>query len=126
MSQTIRSGYVKTTRDGNVIVKRAILNVAAAQTDTSLVAAVSGKIIRVLSATALTGATATNLTFSSKLGADASVAISPLFANAINGGFHLPMNEHGHLQTVAGAALTVTTGAGSTTGILISYIEVTE
>ena len=100
-------------------IKRAVLNQAASGTAQTLVAAVTGKRIRVLAAFAVAGATATNLTFNS-----ASNAISPLLANAANGGEVLPFNPAGWFQTVAGEALTVTTGAGSTTGIGVVYVEV--
>jgi hypothetical protein len=113
------SGYVVDVEGKLYEVKRAFENVAASDTDEEIVAAVSGKKIRVLAVVAVAGGTATNLTFNS-----ASAAISPLLANGTNGGEVLPYNPHGWFQTVAGEALTVTTGAGSTTGILILYIEI--
>ncbi len=112
------SGFIRTDA-GFAPVKRAIANIAASQTASSLVAAVTGKKIRVISVYALAGGTATNLTFNS-----ASVAISALLANGTNGGEVLPRNEDGWFETVAGEALTVTTGAGATTGIGVNYIEV--
>lgn len=97
-------------------------NVAASQTDSSLVAAVSNKRIRVVSVAALAGGTATNLTFNSKP-SGAGTAISCLFANAANGGFVLPeASEFGWFETNVGEGLSVTTGAGSTTGIQIVYV----
>jgi len=100
-------------------VKRAFLNLAASATQTSLVAAVTAKKIRVLSVYAVAGGTATNLTFNS-----ATTVISPLLANAANGGIALSHNPGGWFETVAGEALTVTSGAGSTTGLMVNYIEV--
>lgn len=100
--------------------KRAFLNLAAASTGSTLVAAVTSKKIRVLQVAAVAGGTATNLTFNSA----SAGAISPLFANGANSGEVLPFSPVGWFETVAGEALTVTTGAGSTTGILVSYIEV--
>ena len=100
---------------------RAFANVAASQTDSSIVAAVSGKVIRVLAVVAVAGGTATNLTFNTKP-AGAGTAISPLFANGINGGEVLPFNPSGWFETASGEGLTVTTGAGSTTGILVVYM----
>jgi hypothetical protein len=94
-------------------------NIAASQTDASVVAAVAGKKIRVLSLAFVAGGTATNATFNS-----ASTAISPLFANAANGGAILPFNPIGWFQTVAGEALTLTTGTGATTGVLVGYVLV--
>lgn len=97
-----------------------LLNQAASGTNQTLVAAVTAKKIRVLAAVFVAGGTATTLTFNSAtLG-----AISALFANAANGGATLPFNPSGWFETVAGEALTVTTGAGSTTGIQITYVEV--
>lgn len=95
---------------------RTFVNVAASQTASSVVAAVPGKVIRVLGVVFVTGGTATNATFNS-----ASSAISCLFANAANGGAVLPYAEQGWFQTSPGEALTVTTGSGSTTGIQLIY-----
>jgi hypothetical protein len=102
-----------------------VANIAASQTDSVLLAAqgASNK-IRVLQVVAVAGTSATNLTFNTK-GAGAGTAISCLFANAANGGIVLPFSPNGWFTTNANEALTVTTGAGSTTGILIKYIVVT-
>ena len=110
--------------NGTVLtVKRAFANVAASQTDSSIIAAVTSKKLRVLFVFALTGGTATNVTFNSKPGG-AGTAISPLLANAVNGGEVLPFNPFGWFETASGEGLTVTTGAGSATGILVGYVEV--
>lgn len=103
--------------------KRAFANVAASATDSNIVTAVALKSIRVVAAAFMAGGTATNLTFNSKPGG-AGTAISPLFASGVNGGAVLPYNPIGWFQTAAGEGLTVTTGAGSTTGIIVNYIEV--
>lgn len=103
-------------------VKRALANTAASQTDSAVVTAVAGKRIRVLAVAAVAGGTATDLTFNSKP-AGAGVAISCKFANGANGGEVLPFNEYGWFETSLGEGLTVTTGAGSTTGILVNYCE---
>ena len=103
-------------------VKRAFVNVAASQTDSVVVAAVAGKVLRVLSAVLVTGGTATITTFNSK-GSGAGTAISPAFALGINGVLTLARHKDGWFDTNGGEALTVTTGAGSTTGILVSYAE---
>lgn len=95
-------------------------NVAASQVDSSVVAAVSGKRVNVLAVVAVAGGTATDLTFNSK-GAGAGTAISCLLANAANGGEALPFNPKGWFTTNVGEALTVTTGAGSSTGIQVVY-----
>lgn len=106
-------------------VQRAVANVAAASTDSVLVAAVAGtnqvgKAIRVHAVIASSGAVATAITFNSK-GSGAGTAISPTFQNGINGGEVLAHCASGWFETNPGEALTVTTGAGSTTGILVLY-----
>lgn len=98
-------------------VKRAFVNAAASAT-TEVVAAVSLRKIRVIALAVVAGDTATDLTFKS-----GSTAISCLFANAANGG-ELGVNIHGWFETAAGAALNVTTDTGSTTGVLVTYVEV--
>ena len=109
------------SRDG-LVVKRAFANVAAAQTDAALVTAVAAKKIRVLGVILSgAGAGATSVTFNSKP-AGSGVAISPAFLSHAVGPV-LPYNPHGWFETVAGEGLTVTTGAGTTTGILILYVE---
>jgi hypothetical protein len=95
----------------------AFANIAASQTASSLVAAIVGKKIRVLSLAFVCGAVATNATFNSDTG-----AISALFANAANGGAVLPLNPLGWFETDEGEALTLTTGTGSTTGVQIVYV----
>lgn len=99
----------------------AFANVSAGQTDSSLVAAVTGKKIRVLSVVCVAGATATNITFNTKPGGS-GVAISMLFANGINSGFCLPFSPVGWFDTGVGEGLTVTTGAGAATGVQVVYI----
>lgn len=102
--------------------KFAFANIAASQTDAALVAAVASKKIRVLALVMVTGGTATNVTFTSKP-AGAGAAKSPLFANAANGGVVLPFNPVGWFETVVDEGLSVTTAAGSTTGIQVVYVE---
>lgn len=115
-------------------VRRAFANVAASQTDatfttfnpngtTRTLTAVAGKKLRVLAVVGLTGGTATQITFNSK-GAGAGTAIGPDLANGPNGGEVLPMNPHGWLETKRGETLTLSTGAGATTGLLVLYVEV--
>lgn len=103
--------------------KFAFANVAASQTDSAIVAAVTSKKIRVLAMYAVAGGTATSLTFNSKPGG-AGTAKSAAFANGANGGEILPFSPVGWFETASGEGLSVTTGAGSTTGIGVVYIEV--
>lgn len=113
-----------TAPDGSTLTpKFAVANIAASTTDGAVVAAVATKKIRVLAAVVLAGGTATSITFNSKPGG-AGTAISPLFANGVNGGEVLPFSPVGWFETVAGEGLSATTGAGSTTGIQVVYIEV--
>mgnify|MGYP006935511565 CR=1 FL=1 len=96
------------------------LNIAQSQTDAVGVAAVTGKRIRVLAVVAQPGATATDLTFNTK-GSGAGVAISPLFANLAKTPLVLPHNPKGWFVTNSGEGLSITTSAGSTTGIQLVY-----
>lgn len=95
-------------------------NVAAGQTDSSLVAALPNKYILVKGVACVSGATATNVTFNSK-GSGSGTAISCLFANGANGGFVLSEADGGWFRTNRGEGLTCTTGAGATSGIQITY-----
>ena len=98
-------------------------NVGAGATDDSVVAAVADKKIRVIALVLLCGATATAITFNSK-GSGAGTAITMQFQNAANSGAVMGFNQGGWFETNAGEALTVTTGAGSTTGIQVVYVEI--
>lgn len=98
----------------------AFANVAANSTDSSIVTGVTNRIILVEAVAAECGGTATNITFNSKP-AGAGTEISAQFQNPANGGFVLPFSEGGWFQTNPGEGLTVTTGAGSTTGVQVVY-----
>ncbi len=104
------------------VVKKAFANVAASQTDSSLVAAVSGTSIKVLGVVAQAGGTATTIVFNTKP-SGAGTAISATFQNGINGSVVLPETENGDgwFETNVGEGLSCTTGAGSTTGVQIIY-----
>jgi len=117
------SGQIIDTHANILPVKRAFANVSQSQTDSALVTAVAGYKLRVIAVVAIAGATATDLTFNSKP-SGSGVAISPKFANGVNGGEVLPFNPHGWFETATGEGLSVTTGAGSTTGILVHYVEI--
>jgi len=96
------------------------VNVAQSQTDSVIVAAQAGRKIRVYSLASVGGGTATSVTFNSK-GSGAGTAISPAFQFGANGGAVLNYNPKGWFDTNRGEGLTVTTGAGSTQGVLIGY-----
>jgi len=102
---------------------RAFANVAAATTDGALVAAVPQRRIRVLAVAFVTGATATTALFTSKP-SGAGSAVSMTFQNAANAGAVLGYSPVGWFQTAVGEGLSVTTGAGSTTGVQVLYVEV--
>lgn len=105
------------------LVKRFKFTVAAAQTDSVVLAASEGRFFVVLSMIALCSAT-TTAKFSSKPGTGATTDLTDALPIAENGGFVLPEGCHGWLQTRASEALTISTGGdGGITGFG-SYIEV--
>jgi Flp pilus assembly protein CpaB len=103
--------------------QNAWLDLAAATGDQSIVAALSGKKIRVHAVFANNAGTLGTLLFES----GTATSISPTFdVVADGGGFVLPFNDVGWFETAAGAALTATTATGnSTTGVLVVYSVVT-
>lgn len=104
-------------------VKSAVVNVPSGTTDQAVVAAVPGLRIVVLQFRIHCGATATAVTFNTKP-TGAGVAISEAFQCAVNGGRADGFSPVGHFVTETGEGLSVTTGAGSTVGIGVRYIEV--
>lgn len=101
--------------------QNAYASVAASQTDSSLVAAVASKRVRVISLVVNQGdTTPSTVTLNSK-GSGAGTAISPAFKVAANGLLVLPKMDSGWVETLTGEALTCTTGAGSTSAILVIY-----
>lgn len=114
MEQT--SGNIRGEQGRLHPVKRAFANIAAGTTDGAVVAAVTGKRIRVLAVALHPGDTATDCTFSS-----ASTDISALFAALANTPTILPHSPHGWFETKPGEALNLTTGAGSTVGVQVVY-----
>lgn len=109
-----------TTRSLNDIpnkpVKYAFVDTASLGS-TELVAAVSGKKIRVLSV-----AIVTTLANAVKLLSAAS-AISSTMPLGANGGFVLPFNPYGWCETTVGVALNVNLSVATATGVTITYIE---
>jgi hypothetical protein len=93
--------------------------VAAAQTDSQLVALVAAKKIRVLALHLDCAGTATVATLQS----NATAKAGP-FNNAASEQTVLPYNPHGWFETAAGQALKITTGAGATTSVTLVYVEV--
>jgi len=95
--------------------------VAASQTDSVLVAAATGKKIRVHGFILNHGdTTASAVTFNSK-GSGAGTAKTPAHKGPANGGFVVTESTGAWFETNVGEGLTVTTGAGSTTNISVIY-----
>lgn len=103
--------------------KWAFANISSGTTDGSVVAAVTSKKIRPLGFIIMAGGTATNVTLNTKP-AGAGSAKTALFACPANGGLVAQFNPVGWFETVSGEGLTATTGAGSTVGIHVLYVEV--
>lgn len=111
--------------DGSVLtVKRQARNIAASQTDAVGVAAVAGKKIRVLGLVLHGGDSAGSAVTLNTKPSGSGTAISPVFELGINQSVVLPQSKDGWFETTAGQGLSITTGAGSTTGIQIIYVEV--
>lgn len=119
MSRVVKAGDFIIYKGKPYEVKRAFGNVNASTTGGAVVAAVAGQKIRVVALVTMAGGTATTITFLSN-----SNAISPLFAQGINLGVNLDLNEFGWFETAAGEAINATTGTGSATGYIVLYIEV--
>ncbi len=114
-------GHLVLSNGTRVQVKRAFVNAASATT-TELIPAVAGAVFRVLSLFMLGGATAASVTFKS-----GSTTISPIFANAANGGAVLPPNLWGWFQTTAmNEALNVLVSTSSDVGVIVNFIEITD
>jgi hypothetical protein len=95
--------------------------IAASATDSALVAGVSGKKVRVVAFMINQGDTTPSaVTFNTKP-AGAGSAIFPPLKYAANGGTTVPILEAGYFETNVGEGLSVTTGAGSTTGVVVVY-----
>jgi len=99
--------------------KFAFANVPALTTGAVIVAAVATKKIRVLAVAVHGGAVATAVTLNS-----AATAKTGLKENAASSIEVWPFAPVGWFETVAGEALTATTGAGAATAIQVVYIEV--
>lgn len=95
---------------------RAKSDVAASATDSALVSAVANRKLRITAVAISCGATPSTVVLNTKPGG-AGTAISQIFNNSIS----LPRNEDGWYETNTGEGLTVTTGAGSTSGVSVVY-----
>lgn len=97
--------------------------IAAATTDGAVIAAVASKKIRVLAFALAPATTATACTFTSKP-AGAGTAISAIIEAGSTSTTVFPYNPLGWFETVAGEGLSLTTGAGSTVGVQVTYVTV--
>lgn len=118
------SGVVANENGKPVTVKRAVIAAATSGANT-LLAAVTGKKIRVLSL-AVIGAAAVNLYFTT------AAAGTVIFGGSTNkitiaaagDGFVLPFNEHGWFETVAGELLNLNLSGAVAVSGGFTYIEV--
>lgn len=115
------TGHLVLSNGARVQVKRAFVNAATNDT-TILIPAKATCVFRVLAMFMLGGSTAPSVTLKS-----ASTTISPILANAANGGAVLPPNLWGWFQTTAmNEALNVTVSSSSDVGVIVNYIEITD
>jgi hypothetical protein len=103
-------------------VQGAFDTVDASQTDSILVAApAADQKVRVLTFLINHGdTTASAVTFNSK-GSGAGTAVTPALKGAANGVVGAASDRAGLFETNRGEGLSVTTGAGSATGIMVTY-----
>jgi hypothetical protein len=99
--------------------KNAFDDIAASATDSALITAIAGTKLRVHAYTVSCGATPSTVVFNSKP-AGAGTAISQILNNSIS----VPELPSGWFETNGGEGLSVSTGAGSTTGVMVVYSRV--
>lgn len=103
-----------------LLVKYAAIS-AASNGNNTIVAAVTGKKIRVLAAVMVMTGTAVTLTWQSGAGGSAlSGAMTPLQGTSII----LPYNEQGWFETAAATLLNLSLGGGQAVAGVIVYVEV--
>ena len=100
---------------------KALVNVAASQTDSELIAARTGKVIKVYGFM-LTSVANTQFTFNSK-GAGAGVAISMLVTVPTVNAVVFPLLSHpnSYFDTASGESLTSTSGTGNNVRGIVFY-----
>lgn len=101
-------------------VKRAVIDNASIG-DNTIVAAVTGKKIRVLALIAVMTGTATTIRFESGAG---GTALTGQMQPALGGGFVLPFNPVGWFETAASALLNMELGAAASVDGVCVYTEV--
>ena len=118
--QSVTLGGVSLSDAGPLAVKFALV-AAASSGDNTLVAAVTGKKIRVLSGSLTMTGTAVTIRFESAAGGTALTgAMTPLQGTTIA----LPFSPVGHFETAASALLNLELGGAQGVGGWITYVEV--
>lgn len=109
----------------SLVVKNKSGFIAAASTDSVIVAAVTGKKIRVLAVVVIGSEKAHkfDMSFGTKP-AGASTKISATISGVERGNVVLPLNPYGWFETNSGESLSVTTGTDTGVDIQLSYMEV--
>ena len=100
-------------------------------TDGAVIAAKPNVIFRVVGGFVVVGGTATNVTFTSK-GTGVGTAVTSIIYCGANGGLVMPSPPQissgeppfGYFQATRGEGISATTGAGTTVGISLIYIEI--
>lgn len=118
----LETGAIGIFSGGLALPKFAFANIAASTTDGAVITAVSGKKLRILDFKISTVTAATTVVFNTKP-AGAGTAISATF-NAPVGLVGSGFCEIGHFETNLSEGLSVTTGAGNTVSIQITYAEI--
>jgi hypothetical protein len=114
------SGGVYPSAETPALVKRAIID-AASSGDNTLVAAVTGKKIRVIFAAFTMTGTAVTIRFESAAG---GTALSGQLTPAQGQSVVWPYNPHGWIETVAGQLLNLELGGAQSVDGVLGYIEV--
>jgi len=113
------TGTLMTASGTPALVKYAVID-AATSGDNSIVAAVAGKKIRVVSGFAIGAGTVTARFESGASG----TALTGQMSIAVNTGFVLPYNPAGWFETAVGAALNLELSAAVSVDGSLSYVEV--
>jgi hypothetical protein len=116
--QTEYVSGIAIAEDGFARTVKRVFGNPAASGNNQIVAAVTGRKIRVLAASLL-AVLANTATFR-----DGTVAISADVALAANGGMVLPFNPHGWFETGVGQPLNLGLTAAAAVGVNVVYIEV--
>lgn len=103
-----------------LLIKYAVID-SATSGDTTLVAAVTGKKIRLLSLIAVMTGTAVTIRFESGTG---GTALTGQMTPSQGGGFVLPYNPGGWFETAAGVLLNLELGGAQSVDGCLTYVEV--